>query len=88
MPIAKAATNVQLASLVNRLRLTLIRDRMTEFLCMATKKEINASRDAGIFLYAGNPAAGRKSHPPRSHGRPLSHGPNVGGFFSNEAKCH
>ena len=40
MPIAKAATNVQLASLANRLRLTLIRDRMTEFLCMATEKKL------------------------------------------------
>ena len=39
MPIAKAATNVQLASLANRLRLTLIRDRMTELLCMATEKK-------------------------------------------------
>ena len=29
MPIAKAATNVQLASLANRLRLTLIRDSMS-----------------------------------------------------------
>lgn len=87
MPISKAATNVQLASLANRLRLTLIRDRMTEYL-YGNGKEINPSRDAGIILYAENPAAGRKSHPPRNHGRPLSHGPNVGGFFSNGAKCH
>lgn len=40
MPIAKAATNVQLASQANWLRLTLICDRMTEFLCMATEKTL------------------------------------------------
>ena len=50
MPIAKAATNVQLASLANRLRLTLIRDRMTEFLCMATEKKLTPRETLNIYL--------------------------------------
>ncbi|WP_443980451.1 hypothetical protein [Sutterella wadsworthensis] len=50
MPIAKAATNVQLASLANRLRLTLIRDRMTEFLCMATEKKLTPRETLEYFF--------------------------------------
>lgn len=50
MPIAKAATNMQLASLANRLRLTLIRDRMTEFLCMATEKKLTPRETLEYFF--------------------------------------
>ena len=46
MPIAKAATNVQLASLANRLRLTL----MTEFLCMATEKKLTPRETLEYFF--------------------------------------
>lgn len=50
MPIVKAATNVQLASLANRLRLTLIRDRMTEFLSMATEKKLTPRETLEYFF--------------------------------------
>ena len=53
MPIAKAATNVQLASLANRLRLTLIRDRRIEILCTATEKKLTPRETLEYFFTQG-----------------------------------
>lgn len=87
MPIAKAATNMQLASLANRLRLTLIRDRMTEFLCMATEKKLTP-RETLEYFFTQEILRREENRIRQGIMRPLSHGPNVGGFFSSGAKYH
>ena len=50
MAVVKAISNQELAALVNRLRLTLIRDRMEEMLTMAVDKKLSPSVKRNDFF--------------------------------------
>lgn len=67
MSVVKAISNSELAALANRLRLTLIRDRMEEMLGLAVEKSSRLVR-LWHFLSTGNCAQRRKPNPTRNHG--------------------
>ena len=50
MAVVKAISNQELAALANRLRLTLIRDRMEEMLTMAVDKKLSPRETLEFFF--------------------------------------
>ena len=53
MAVVKAISNQELAALANRLRLTLIRDRMEEMLTMAVDKKLSPRETLEFFFQFG-----------------------------------
>lgn len=68
MSVVKAISNSELAALANRLRLTLIRNRMEEMLGLAAEKRLSPRETLDFFLSTGNCPQRRKPNPTRNHG--------------------
>lgn len=74
----KAISNSELAALANRLRLTLIRDRMEEMLGLAAEKRLSPRETLEFFLSTGNCAQRRKPNPTGNHGGSFSSREDIG----------